>query len=42
MSIPENSELSVESPLEDDKFTSLQENDLKIWDLHDQSKGRCV
>ena len=30
---PENSEFSVELPLEDDTFTSLQENDLKIWDL---------
>ena len=35
---PENSELSVELPLEDDKFTSLQENDLKIRDLHDKVK----
>ena len=26
-------ELSVELPLEDDKFASLQENDPKIWDL---------
>ena len=33
-----NSELSVELPLEDDKFTSLQENDLKIRDLHDKVK----
>ena len=31
---PENSEFSVELPLEDDTFTSLQENDPKIWDLH--------
>ena len=31
-------ELSVELPLEDDKFTSLQENDPKIWDLHDKVK----
>ena len=30
---PKNSELSVELPLEDDKFASLQENDPKIWDL---------
>ena len=36
---PENSELSVELPLEDDKFISLQENDLKIWELHDKVKG---
>ena len=35
---PKNSELSVELPLEDDKFTSLQENDPKIWDLHDKVK----
>ena len=33
---PKNSELSVELPLEDDKFASLQENDLKIRDLHDK------
>ena len=31
-------ELSVELPLEDDKFASLQENDPKIWDLHDKVK----
>ena len=30
---PENSELSVELPLDDEKFTSLQENDPKIQDL---------
>ena len=35
---PKNSELSVELPLEDDKFASLQENDPKIWDLHDKVK----
>ena len=35
---PENSELSVELPLEDDKFASLQENDLKIQDLCDKVK----
>ena len=28
---PKNLELSVELPLEDDKFASLQENDPKIW-----------
>ena len=33
---PKNSELSVELPLEDDKFASLQENDLKIQDLHNK------
>ena len=32
-------ELSVELPLEDDKFASLQENDLKIWDVHDKVKA---
>ena len=31
---PKNSELLVELSLEDDKFASLQENDLKIRDLH--------
>ena len=36
--IPENSEFLVELPLEDDKFASLQENDLKIWDLCDKVK----
>ena len=35
---PENSELSVELPLEDDKFPSLQENDPKIQDLCDKVK----
>ena len=35
---PENSELSVELPLEDDKFASVQENDLKTRDLHDKVK----
>ena len=35
---PKNSELSVELPLEDDNFISLQENDLKIQDLHDKVK----
>ena len=33
---PENSECSVELPLEDDKCASLQGNDLKFWDLHDK------
>ena len=32
----ENSELWVELPFEDDKFASLQENDPKIWDLHEK------
>ena len=36
---PKNLELSVELPLEDDKFISLQENDLKIQELHDKVKG---
>ena len=35
---PENSELSVKLPLEDEKFASFQGNDLKIWDLHDKVK----
>ena len=35
---PENLELLVELPLEDDKFTSLQENDLKIQDLQKKVK----
>ena len=34
---PKNSELSIELPLEDDKFASLQ-NDPKIRDLHDKVK----
>ena len=35
---PENSEFSVELPLEDDKFASLQGNDPKIRDLRDKVK----
>ena len=35
---PENSEVSVELPLDDEKFASLQENNPKIWDLHDKVK----
>ena len=35
---PKNLELSVELPQEDDKFASLQENNPKIWDLHDKVK----
>ena len=35
---PKNSELSVELPLEDDKSASLQENNPKIWDLHNKVK----
>ena len=35
---PKNSELSVELPLEDNKFASLQENDLKIRDLRNKVK----
>ena len=39
---PENLEWSVELPLKDDKFTSLQENDPKIWDLCNKVKeGAC-
>ena len=33
---PENLELSVKLPLEDDKFVSLQQQDLKIQDLCDK------
>ena len=35
----ENLELSVELPLEDDKYISLQENDLKIQEFCDKVKG---
>ena len=35
---PENSEFSVELPLEDDNFASLQGNDPKIRDLRDKVK----
>ena len=35
---PKNSEFSVELPLEDDKFASLQGNDPKIRDLRDKVK----
>ena len=35
---PENLELSFELTLDDEKFASLQGNDLKIWDLHDKVK----
>ena len=38
MTIPKNSELSVKLPLDDDKFISLQDQDPKIWDLHDKVK----
>ena len=39
---PKNSELSVELPLDDDKFASLQESDPKIQDFHDKVKeGAC-
>ena len=36
--IPKTSEFSVELPLEDDKFVSLQEQDPKIWELRDKVK----
>ena len=39
---PKNSEILVELPLDDKKFASLQENDPKIWDLHDKVEGRCA
>ena len=35
---PKILKLSVELPLDDEKFTSLQENDPKIRDLHDKVK----
>ena len=35
---PKNSEFSVELPLEDDKFASLQGNDPKIQDLYEKVK----
>ena len=35
---PENLEFSVELPLEDEKFASLQGNDPKIWDLQNKVK----
>ena len=38
----ENSEFSVELPLEDDKFASLQGNDPKIQDLCDKVIGGRV
>ena len=33
---PKNLELSVELPLEDEKFVSLQVEDLQIWELRDK------
>ena len=35
----ENLELSVKLPLEEEKFISLQEQDLKIWELCDKVKN---
>ena len=35
-----NSEFSVELPLEDSKFVSLQEQDTNIWELWDKVKNR--
>ena len=35
---PKNLEISVELPLDDEKFVSLQENNPKIQDLHDKVK----
>ena len=35
---PENLEFSVQLPLEDDKFASLQGNEPKIQDLHEKVK----
>ena len=39
MTTPDNLELSVELSLEDDKFISLQQQDLKIWELHEKVKN---
>ena len=39
---PKNSELSVKLPLYDEKFTSLQENDPKIRDLHYKVKKEHI
>ena len=36
---PNNLELSVKLPLDDEKFISLQEQDLKIWDPQDKVKS---
>ena len=38
----ENSKFLVELPLDDIKFVSLQEQDLKIWELWDKVKGECT
>ena len=35
---PENLELYIELPLEDEKFISLEEQDPKIQELHDKVK----
>ena len=35
----ENLKISVELPLDDAKFISLQEQDLNIWELQDKVKG---
>ena len=39
MIIPKKLELSVELPLDDEKFISLQEHNPKIWDRCDKIKG---
>ena len=36
---PENSELSIELPLDDEKCITLQGDDPKIWNLHNKVKG---
>ena len=35
---PENLEFSIELPLDDEKFISLWDQDLKIWELWDKVK----
>ena len=39
---PKDSELLDELPLEAEKFVSLQEQDPKIWELHDKIKRVCI
>ena len=39
MTIPKIWNFSVKLPLEDEKFMSLQEQDPKIWELHDRVKS---
>ena len=39
---PKNLEFSVELPLDDEKFISLQEQDPKIWEYGIKSKRVCT